>query len=106
MTYLTAGPELSAPTYDRHSVDTIKRLQCIRQVKDFCLFQSLLCKKYCLKLLAHSGLVPGTMLRCNFSDVVRYKEGNDMEITRKKPVNLKIADKLTCSNTSPFHALY
>ena len=105
MTYLTAGPELTAPTYDRQSVDTIKRLQCIRQVKDYCLFQSLLCKKYCLKLLAHSGLVPGTMLRCNFSDVVRYKEGNDMEITRKKPVNLKIADKLTCSNTSPFHAL-
>ena len=34
MTYLTAGPELSAPTYDRHSVDTIKRLQCIRQVKE------------------------------------------------------------------------
>ena len=64
-------------------------------------------QKYCLKLLAHSVLVAGTMLRCNFSDVVlvRYKEGNDLEVTRKKPVNLEIADKLTCSNTSPFHAL-
>lgn len=30
--YLKVGPELSTPAYDRHVVDTIKRLQCIKQV--------------------------------------------------------------------------